>query len=214
MSKLEMCTWSEYKYLWNWFLQDLHYSSFVLFLSRKQLRRVSYSLPMIALRHVHKAFCFTNKNGQQKQNCESLKRMWRNFAHLTRSPYQSIAWRPTGMHCWWVTRGHKRITCRLHFLHRSDPNLSFPAYLQISANGGGLAFGSVSKVNVSDSKGLTPGKWVLSRGSLHSSSCCVMNLLPLHGFYLLSAAVKRALVQISFSCKKVGYGHGQKCYVV
>ena len=53
---------------------------------------------------VHGAFCFTDRNGQQIQNCESLKRMWRNFAHLTRPPYQSIAWRPTGMHCWKVTR--------------------------------------------------------------------------------------------------------------
>ena len=84
----------------------------LLFLSQKQLRRISYSgdLPMIALRHVHRAFCFRDRNGQQKQNCESLKRMLRNFAHLTRPPYQSIAWRPTGMHCWRVTR-HKRITC-------------------------------------------------------------------------------------------------------
>ena len=59
---------------------------------------------------VHGAFCFTDRNGRQKQNCESLKRMWRNFAHLTRPPYQSIAWRPTGMHCW-IAQRHKWITC-------------------------------------------------------------------------------------------------------
>ena len=70
----------------------------------------SGDLPMIVLGYVDKATCFTDRNGHQKQNCESLKRMWRNFAHLTRPPYQSNAWRPTGMHCWKVTR-HKRITC-------------------------------------------------------------------------------------------------------
>ena len=59
---------------------------------------------------VHGAFCFTDRNGRQKQNYESLKRMWRNFAHLTRPPYQSIAWRPTGMHCW-IAQRHKWITC-------------------------------------------------------------------------------------------------------
>ena len=36
----------------------------------------------------------------------------------------------------------------LHFLHRSDPNPRFPAYIQISANGGCLAFESVSKINI------------------------------------------------------------------
>ena len=101
-----------YKYLWNRSFQHLHRSSFVLFLSRKQLRRVRYSgyLAVNVLGHVHRTFCFTDRNGQQKQNCESLKRMWRNFAHLTRPPYQSIAWRPTGMHCW-IAQRHRWITC-------------------------------------------------------------------------------------------------------
>ena len=54
--------------------------------------------------------CFTYRNGQQKQNCESLKRTWRNFAHLTRPPCQSVARRPTGIHCWIAPR-HKWITC-------------------------------------------------------------------------------------------------------
>ena len=57
---------------------------------------------------------------------------------------------------------------------------------------------------VSDSKGLTAGKWVLSRGSLHSSSCSGINFLSLHTLlYLLYAAEKRALVHISLSCKKL-----------
>ena len=69
---------------------------------------------------VHRAFCFTDRNGRQKQNCESLKRMWRNFAHLTRPPYQSIAWRPTGMHCWIAPR-HKWITCVFSTAYSTDP---------------------------------------------------------------------------------------------
>ena len=45
-----------------------------------------------------------------------------------------------------------------------------------------LLLNRVLRSIVSDSKGLTAGKWVLSRGSLHSSSCCFMNFLSLHGF--------------------------------
>ena len=45
-----------------------------------------------------------------------------------------------------------------------------------------LLLNRVLRSIVSDSKGLTAGKWVLSRGSLHSSSCCFMNFLSLHSF--------------------------------
>ena len=129
--------------------------------------------------YVHRASCFTDRNGQQKQNCESLKRMWRNFAHLTRPPYQSIAWRPTGMHCWKVAR-HKRITCIFSTgLIQTFVSLRTYKSAQMVEV---LLLNRVLRSIVSDSKGLTAGKWVLSRGSLHSSSCCGMNILSLHSF--------------------------------
>ena len=170
-----------YKYLWNRSFQHLHRSSFVLFLSRKQLRRVRYSgyLAVNVLGHVHRAFCFTDRNGQQKLDCESLKRMWRNFAHLTRPPYQSIAWRPTGMRCSRVMR-HKWITCILSTgpVQALVSLRTYKSAQMVEV----LLLNRVLRSIVSDSKGLTAGKWVLSRGSLHSSSCCFMNFLSLHGF--------------------------------
>ena len=172
------CAWLPYTYLWNLSLPHLNCSSFDPFLSRKQLRGV-HQFRWFAddcKGHGHRATCFTDRNGHQKQNCESLKRMWRNFAHLTRPPYQSNAWRPTGMHCWKVTR-HKRITC-IFFLDVVR-TLVFLRTYKSAQMVEVLLMNRFPRSIVSDSKGLTAGKWVLSRGSLHSSSYCGISFLSL-----------------------------------
>ena len=77
-----------------------------------------------------------------------------------------------------------------------------------------LLLNRVLRSIVSDSKGLTAGKWVLSRGSLHSSSCCFMNFLSLHGFTCSTRPWKELWRRFLSPAKKIGYGHGQKRFVV
>ena len=76
-----------------------------------------------------------------------------------------------------------------------------------------LLLNRVLRSIVSDSKGLTAGKWVLSRGSLHSSSCWGMNFLSFHSCTRSMRSWEELWCRF-LSPVKSWLWSGQKCFVV